>query len=439
MSSEHAAILMFVGLISVILLGTPLAFALGGLALIFGIIWWGTPVFNQFIIRIYGIMFNEVLVAVPLFILMGCLLERSGATEKLYGAMHRLMGPVRGGLALATVLICTLFAAATGIVGASLATMGLIALPAMLKRGYNKGLASGAVASGATLGILIPPSIMLVLYGPMAQVSVARLFAGAYGPGLLLSALYLVYIYVRCLLQPSAGPAISNEEREAGPSNLLLQLLIHLIPTLFLIIVVIGSILGGLASPTEASALGAFGAVILTLFYRKLNWQTLKTSVYSTLKITSMVLFVAIGASLFTGVFFGLGGGILMKEVLIGLPFGKWFVFSVMMFVIFILGMFIDWIGILFIVIPTFTPIGAVLGFDPIWFATMICVNLQMSFLTPPFAPSIFVLRGVAPPEVGTGEMIKGIYPFVGLQIIGLALCALFPEIILWLPRVTFG
>lgn len=441
MSPEQAAIAMIAALIVMIVLGIPLAFLLGGLALVFGLTWWGTQVFDQFILRIYGLMFNEVLVALPLFIFMGCLLERSGVTEKLYATLHRLMGPLRGGLGLATILICTLFAAATGVIAASITTMGLIALPAMVKRGYDKGLASGAVCAGGCLGILIPPSIILVIYGPMAGLSVARLFAGAVMPGLILSGLFLIYIAVRCLLQPEAGPPISDEEKQKLPASakLIPVLIMQSVPVLFLIIAVIGSILGGLASPTEASAVGAFGAVLVIALYRRLKWQTLKDSVYACLRTTSTVLFVVLGASLFTGVFFALGGGDLVRETLTGLPFGRWFVFAVMMFAIFILGMFIEVLGILLIVIPTFTPIGAALGFDPLWFAIMICVNLQMSFLTPPFATGIFFLKAIAPPEVSIGDIIRGVIPFVGLQMAGLFICAIFPQIILWLPEVTLG
>ncbi len=439
MSGEIASILMFVVLLVIVISGPPLAFTMGTLALIFGLIWWGPPVFHQFINRTYGLMSNSVLVAVPLFIFMGNILERSGSAEKLYGTLYSLMGSLRGGLALATVLIATAFAACTGVIAASVSVMGLIALPSMLKRGYDKSLATGAVCAGSTLGILIPPSIMIVMLGPMAGLSVSRLFAAAYAPGLLLSALYLTYISVRSFIQPNLGPPISAEERQATPGNMFSRLVLHLLPTLFLILAVMGSILSGLAAPTEASAFGAFGALVVAAAYRNLNWKSLKESVYQTLRVSSMVLFVAVGATLFTGVFFGLGGGELMKETLAGLPFGRWFIFGVMMFVIFILGMFIDWIGILFIIVPTFMPVATTLGFDPLWFAIIICVNLQMSFLTPPFCTTVFFLKGIAPPEVTTMDIYKGIVPFVLLQMVGLVLLTIFPGIVLWLPRAVFG
>jgi len=439
-SPEYLAITMFAALLILVIAGVPLFLSLGGLGLIFGLIGWGPIALNQFINRIYGIMANEVLPAVPLFIFMGYILERSGAAERLFGTMHVAMGSLRGGIALATVLICTLFAACTGIIGASVTTMGLLALSPMIKRGYDKALATGCICAGGTLGILIPPSIMLVLYGPMAALSVSKLFMGAVVPGLVLSALYLTYISVRCRLQPEMAPVVSIEERRAIPGGkLVLQLLLYLLPPLFLILAVMGSIFFGLCAITEAAAMGAFGAILVAAAYRRLNWKMLKESVYLNLKTTSMVMFVTIGAVIFSGVFMALGGGDFMGKVLLGLPFGKWGVLAALMVIIVILGMFIDWIGILFIVVPIFTPIGAALGFNPLWFALVICVNLQMSFLTPPFAYAMFYLKGVAPPEVTMADIYRGVVPFVILQAVGLALVIIFPPLALWLPGKMYG
>jgi len=341
---------------------------------------------------------------------------------------------------MATIFVCTIFAAATGIVGASVVTMGLLALPPMLKRGYNKELASGCILAGGTLGILIPPSIMIVVYGPMANISVARLFFGAFTPGLLLASLYVAYIAIRCFFQPHLGPPMPVEDRKAVSLSRKLYLTITgLVPPVFLIMSVLGMIFMGVAAPTEAAALGAFAAMLLAVGYRKLNWQSLKDVTYTTVRITSMIMFVVLGASMFTSVFMGLGGGHFVKDLLLAVPFGRWGVLIAMMLIVFILGMFIDWIGIVLIIVPLFTPIAATLGFDAIWFALLVMINLQMSYLTPPFAYAIFYLRGIAPPEVTIAHIYRGVIPFVLLQMVGLGLCIAFPQIILWLPGMMFG
>lgn len=439
MTPEMLALMMLIILIIMVINGVHLAFAMMFLAVIFGLMFRGPALLSLFMLNIFGVMQNEVLLAVPLFVFMGCILERSGAAEKLFGTVYQLLGPLRGGIAIACVLICTLFAACTGVIAASVTTMSLLALPAMLKRKYDKGLASGVVCAGGTLGILIPPSVMLVVFGPMAHLSVSKLFAGALFPGLVLSALYFAYILIKCWRNPAAGPAISSNERIEKGSRLLLHIVLYLLPVTLLLIAVLGSILAGITSPTEASSMGVAGAILIAILYRSINLRTLKESVLETLKITSMVFYVIVGASMFTSVFLFLRGGIMIENLLLALPLGKWFVLAAMMFTVFILGMLIDWIGILFIVVPVFMPIAIKLGFDPLWFGLLICVNLQMSFLTPPFAYAIFFLKGIAPPEVTTPDIYRGVIPFVILQMIGLALCIFFPQIILWLPRVTLG
>jgi len=440
MSPEHLAVMMFAGILVAVLIGIPLYLALGGLALIFAILGgWAPMVFDQFISRIYGgVMSNEVLPAVPLFIFMGAVLCHSGASEKLFNAMYRVLGGIKGGLAICTVLLCTLFAATAGIVGATESTVGLMALPAMLKRKYNIPLACGVICAGGTLGILIPPSVMLLLYGPIAGLSVAKLFIAAIFPGLLLSGLYIVYVFILCLVKPEYGPALSKEERAEVPMiKLLGEIALYMLPPLFLIFMVLGTILFGIASPTEAAAVGAFGAVIVAAGYRRFNFHILYDSAIQTLRITTMITFVTVGAMLFSGVFMALNGAVFIGNMVIALPLGKWGILIAMMAVVFILGAFIDWIAILFIAIPIFTPIAANLGFDPLWFAMLICVNLQMSFLTPPFAYTMFYLKGIAPPEVTMTHIYWGVVPFIGLQIIALAMCLAFPQIILWLPKVT--
>jgi tripartite ATP-independent transporter DctM subunit len=368
---------------------------------------------------------------------MGAILETSGAAERLFNTMYQLLGPVRGGLAFTTIIISTIFAACTGVIAASVTMMALIALPAMVKRGYNHGLATGVVCAGGTLGILIPPSVMLVMMGPMCNLSVANLLAGAVFPGLLLSVLYVLYVGVRCWVQPAAGPAISIAERKEAKGKLLVNSLLYMLPMIFLLVAVMGSILAGVTSPTEASALGAVGAMLVALLYRTLNLATLRRAVHETLFVTAMVFFVIVGASMFTSMFLYTRGGSVIEQFVLELPVSRWVILALMMFIIFILGMLIDWIGILFITIPIFLPIATKLGFNPLWFVELIAVNLQMSFLTPPFAYAIFFVKGVAPPEVTTQDIYWGVIPFVALQALGLALCVIFPDIILWLPGLT--
>jgi len=309
----------------------------------------------------------------------------------------------------------------------------------MLKRKYNKGLATGVVCAGGSLGILIPPSVMLVMYGPMANLSVAQLFAAALFPGLLLAGLYLLYIGIASWVKPNMAPAITEEERKLKGLKLWGNAALHMFPTLLLIIAVLGSIIAGVASPTEASGVGALFALIIALVYRKLTYQSIKGAAYTTLIVTTMVFFIIIGAGIFNSVFMFLGGGALIKSMLMSLPFGKWFVMFVMMFVLFIMGFFISWQGLLYVVVPIFLPVATNLGFNPLWFGILICLNLQMSFLTPPFAYAIFFVKGAAPPEISTWDIYRGVTPFVILQAVAVFLCIVFPEIILWLPRVTLG
>ena len=438
MSPEIIAILMFGGLLVGVLLGYPLAIVIGGIGMFAGVVFLGPMVFKMFPLRIIGLMSDYILLAVPLFIFMGTMMEISGTAERLFGALYLWLGGLRGGLAIATVLMGTILAACVGIIAASTIMMGLIALPSMLQRKYKKDLACGSVCAGGTLGILIPPSVMLVFYGPMSSLSVGKLMMGAFVPGLLLSTLYISYIVIRCLIRPEDGPPMPLEERAVPLLKKMGILLGGLVPPVFIVLAVLGSIFFGVAAPTEAAALGALAATILALAYRRLNWQTLTRSMLQTLRITCMAFLICWGATMFTGTFLRVGGGEVVTNLVLAMPGGKWGAFGVIMFIIFILGMFIDWMGILFVMVPIVTPIGAVLGFDPIWFALMVCVNLQMSFMTPPFAYAIFFLKGITKPEweVTTGHIIRGVLPFVALIIVGLVLCAVFPQIILWLPGV---
>lgn len=437
MSPELVTIVMFGAAIIGILLGYPLVFVLAGIALFMGIAAIGPGVFGLFRVRIWGMMINYTFLAVPMFVYMGLMVEKSGAAERLYGGLHLMFGGFRGGLAIATVLMGTILAACVGIIAASVIMIGLIAVPSMLQRGYSKELTCGSVCAGGTLGILIPPSLMLVIYGPMAQISVGKLFMGAFGPGLVLSALYMSYIAVRAWLKPQLAPPIAVEERAVPRLRKLRLLLTGMLPPLFLMLSVLGAIFFGVAAPTEAAAVGALAATLLTLAYRRFNWQVFKESMLGTVRITSMALFIGWGAQMFVGVFLKLGGGDVITNMVLAAPGGRWGAFSVVMFVIFILGMLIDWIGIVFIMIPLVTPLAPALGFDPLWFAMMIVVNLQMSFMTPPMAYAIFYLKGIAKPEweITTGHIIRGVIPFVALIIVGLLLCIAFPNIIMWLPH----
>jgi tripartite ATP-independent transporter DctM subunit len=351
--------------------------------------------------------------------------------------MRLLLGPIRGGIAVAVIVVSTLFAACTGIVGASVTTMGLLALPTMLRYGYDKRMSSGCITAGGCLGILIPPSIMLVVMGSQAGVSVGKLFAGAILPGLALSALYIIYILIRCYFNPVMGPAMSYEERSTISTKKIMSMAMKsLIPPMILILGVLGVIFAGIATPTEASGVGAFLVLLMVIGYKKFTWKGLYQAIIDTAKTTSMVVILVCSASCFTGIFIGLGGGDGFRELILGFGLGKWGTYFVMMLILFVLGMFIDWIGIVMITFPIFLPIGAQLGFDKLWFVVSIAVMLQDSFMTPPFGAALFYLKGVAPPQVKMADIIRGSVPFWELMEVGLILVVIFPELITWLPSI---
>ncbi len=424
--------LLFIG----VLTGFPLAIPIGGTGLIFGYLLHGTPVFDTIYARIFAQVTNSGFMAVPLFVFMGGMLEKSGIAQRMYESLYISFGKFRGGLAVVTIIIATLMAACIGVIAASVSMLTLVALPVMIKRGYDKGLATGSICAGGTLGILIPPSIMLILYGPAAWISVGKLFMAAFGPGFMLSFMYIIYIVVRSFLQPSVAPAITDEENRYTAVEKLLLVMKSLLPTLFLILSVLGVIYFGIAAPTEAAAVGAVVSVLLTIAYRRFSWQGLKEVAVSTLKLTGMVLLIASCSTAFVSVFLGGGGGEVVSNFILNFPGGKWSVFTLVMVITFILGAFIDWVGIIFVLVPILSPIIPKLGFDPLWFAMMIIVNLQMSFLTPPFAYAIFFLKGAADPALGieTRDIIRGVIPFIGVIAVGLVFLVLFPGIITWLP-----
>jgi tripartite ATP-independent transporter DctM subunit len=445
MTPEILTILMFVTLMASIALGHPLAITLAGVATIFGLIDNGGNIpglLDLFVNNAWGLFQNYTLVAVPLFIFMAQILDRSKVSEALFDALYIVLGGLRGGLGMAVIVVSTVFAATTGIVGASVVAMGLMAGPALLRRGYDKSLAAGIICSSGTLGILIPPSIMLVVYGGltgMKETSVGNLFAGAIIPGLILSGLYLLYVGVRCAFNPKLGPPIPKEERTHTTAEKFSMTMKSFVPPFSLILTVMGTILAGVATPTEAAALGCVGAMLLAIVSKKFNWDVIVQACNATLKTTAMIMILFIGGKLFSVVFLSMGGGDVVADLLLGMDVSEYVVLAIMMAVVFMMGMFIDWAAILLVVVPIFTPIAMDLNFDPLWFAMLICLNLQTSFLTPPFGYSLFYFKGVAPPEYTMPAIYKGIIPFVGIQVIGLALMIIFPQIITWLPSVFFG
>jgi len=436
-SPELVTIIMFSAILVGVVLGYPLSLVVGGIGIVMGILLFGVNISLQLIYaRIFELLNNYTLLATPGFIFMGVMLGYSGVTERMFSAMYLWLSGFRGGLAIITVLVGTILAACVGIIGASVTALAIIALPEMIKRGYSKSLACGAVCAGGTLGILIPPSIMLVIYGPMAALSVGKLFFGAFMPGFMLSGMYCLYIAMHSYLKPAIGPPVPKEERAVPWLKKTTDLLASLIPPMVLILGVLGSIFFGIAAPTEAAGVGALVATLLAVAYRRFSFKMLKDTATETVKISGMVLLIGCTAYAFVGVFMRAGGGEIVEQTILSAPGGKWGIFAIIMFIVFLLGYFIDWLGILFIVVPIITPIGAALGFDPLWFAMMICVNLQTSFLTPPFAYAIFYVRGAADPSLGvtTGDIIRGVIPYVILIVVGLGLLIAFPQKILWLP-----
>jgi len=437
LTPEFLTIGMFVVLFIGVLTGFPLALPIGGAGLYFGYVMFGDAAFDMIYTRVYAQLTNTGFMAVPLFVFMGGMLERSGIAKRMYESLYVSFGRFRGGLAIVSIMIGTIMAACIGVIAASISMLAMVALPVMIKRGYDKGLATGCICAGGTLGILIPPSIMLIVYGPAAWISVGKLFTAAFGPGLMLSGLYMLYIAIRAFFQPSIAPAISKEE--AGDYTFLAKikmLITSLLPTMILILSVLGAIYTGIAAPTEAAAVGAVISIILTIAYRQFSFKALMEVSLSTIKLTCMVLLIASMSTAFVSVFLSGGGGDVVRDFILGFPGGKWSVFAMIMVVTFALGAFIDWVGIIFVLVPILSPIIPLLGFDPLWFAMMIIVNLQMSFLTPPFAYAMFFLKGAADPALGieTKDIIRGMLPFVGIVALGLVLMIIFPQIVLWLP-----
>ncbi|MDD3631889.1 MAG: TRAP transporter large permease subunit [Atribacterota bacterium] len=443
LSPEIITFLMLGGVLVLVLTGFPIGLVIGSVAFLVGTLIFGPKItFNILYSRLYELTLNYPYLAVPLFTFMGVILENSGIAEDLYEALYEWLSGFRGGLAVVTIIVGTILAACLGTITASVTILTLIALAPMVKRGYDKSIASGSIVAAGTLGILIPPSIMLVVYGPQAGVSVGRMFMGAIFPGLLLSGLYIAYISIRCALNPKLGPPIPVEARQKiSYREKTVKLIKAVAPTLLIIIAVLGTIYTGIAPPTEAAAMGSLAVVILAIAYRKFTWRLIKYSSMEVLRVSAFVLLIAGLSYAYVGVFMSAGCGEVVTNLIMAVPGGRWGAFAMVMLIVFVLGMFIEWIGIVFIVVPVFSPIFVKLGFDPLWAAMMVCINLQMAFQTPPMAMSIFVCRGTAPPELGVtmDDIIKGVIPFIVIIMFCLILCTIFPQIITWLPEKMIG
>lgn len=438
--TEMMPLFLFLSLFVLLMFGFPVAFTLGGVSLIFGYFTFGIDFFNLLPLRIWGVMTNYVMIAVPLFVYMGVMMEKSGLAEELLETMALLFGRVRGGLAISVVVVGALLAASTGIVGATVVTMGLLSLPTMLKRGYSPEVATGTICSAGTLGQIIPPSIVLVLLGSILNVSIGDMFMGAVLPGLLLVGLYFIWIFIVAVLWPESAPAMSAEElADFHGWPMIKRIFRAFIPPFVLILSVLGSIFKGIASPTEAAAVGAMGATLLTVFQRKMSYATLRAVMRDTTTLTCMVFIILVGATAFGLVFRGMDGDVYLRNLIIDSNLSPYAFIAVVMVVVFIAGFFIDFIEITFIIVPVVAPIFHHMGIDLLWVGILIAMNLQTSFLTPPFGFALFFLKGVAPSNVTTGHIYKGIIPYIVIQIIALTLVIMYPELVTWLPKAILN
>ena len=439
--------LMFGSLLVLLMAGLPLAFVTGGLACVFLFILGDAQMLNIVPSRIFPLMTDYQLSAIPLFIFMASMLERAGIIGDMFDVIYKILGGLRGGLAVATIIASTILAAMVGVIGAAVVTMGIIALPSMLKRNYDPKIAMGSIMAGGTLGILIPPSILAIIYAVVAEQSVGELFIGAVFPGLLLSGLYILYVVMRCTINPRLGPPIPVEERISLAEKV--RLLRKMSAPIILIFVVFSALFSGAATPVEAAGIGSFGAFIVAALHGMLDWPTIREAAIGTLKASAMVIWIMFGATIFVGLYVVEGGQQFVTDALDATGLGPWGVLILMQVILIILGMFLDWVGILLLCVPIFVPIirglGAqAFGFDNLddlvlWFGVLYLVNMQMSFLSPPFGYALFYLRGVAPPEIPMADIFRAALPFLGLQLVGLIITMLWPEIVLWLPRLVYG
>ena len=438
MSNELLGVIMLITLLGVIFIGFPISFTLIIVALIFGYIGLGEMTFHLMVTQTFGMMQEEVLAAVPLFIFMGYITEQAELMERLFKAFRVLLAPLKGSLYLGVVLTATVFAMATGIVGAAVTVLGIMAAPIMIKCGYSPRLSSGAIAAGGTLGILIPPSVMLIVMGPVLGVSVAKLYAAAFGPGFLLACMYIAYLLIRSWINPKLGPPLPPEERLGSGKEKFMEFVAGMVPLGVLITGTLGSILGGLATPTEAASMGSAGALLLALAYRKLNWEKLRKAAIGTLQTSSMVIFLGVASNVFGAVFARLGSADMITKTLLALPVSPFVMLLIIMVLIFLLGWPFEWPAIIYLFLPIFMPLVLALKFDLVWFGTLVAVNLQTAFLSPPVAMSAYYLKAVVP-QWDLKTIYLGMADFMVIQVIALLALMLFPELALWFPRWLFS
>ena len=437
MSIEILTLIMLGSMVVLLVIGLPLAFVTGIIAFGFALFLYGPFALPLIASRIYGFVSVYALIAVPMFVFMASVLERSGIARDLFGAMHVLSGNLRGGLAIQTMVVAVLMAAMTGIIGGEIVLLGLVALPQMLRLNYDRKLAIGTVCAGGGLGTMIPPSIVLIFYGLTAQVSIGDLFLATVIPGLLLAGIYIAYILIRCYINPDLGPPAPTEDRNLSFAEKMVMVRDILLPVL-VVFMVLGSIYGGIASVSEAAGMGVIGVILCTWIRKELKWQLIRESLHQTMMTCGVILWLVFGATALIGVYNLMGGIDFVKNLMTGLPFPPIMILLIMMAILLVLGFFIDWIGIMLLTMPVFVPIVVEMGYDPIWFGILFCMNMQISYLSPPFGPAAFYLKGVAPPEISLQDIYNSLWPFMALQILGLAIVMAFPQLALWLPSLAY-
>lgn len=438
MAVDTLTLLLFLALVSALVVGVPIAFATGAIAVVFGVWLFDINTLNLIVSRVFTLMGNQILVSVPLFILMAMVLEKAGIAEDIFKAAYVWSGRIRGGLAVAVIISCALMAAMVGVIGAEIVTMGVVALPAMLKRGYGKSLALGSICAGGGLATLIPPSVVLIMYALTTGTSIGQLYMAGILPGLMLAGFYIIYVITISYLKPEIAPSAPPEEINIPLMEKLAYLKKLILPGI-VAFGVLGSLYMGIATPTEAAGIGVAGAVVAAALNRRLTWAGMSSAVVETTKVTCMLYWLFFGASALIGIYTIAGGTQYLKDLIAGLPIGKWGILLVVNLIWIVLGCIIDWIGILLLTAPIFVPVLVALGFDPIWIGVLFCMNMQISYISPPFGPAAFYLKGAAPPGITMGDIFRSVWPFIGIQILALLTLVAFPEIALWLPRTMLN
>lgn len=438
MAVDTLTLLLFLALVSALVVGVPIAFATGAIAVVFGVWLFDINTLNLIVSRVFTLMGNQILVSVPLFILMAMVLEKAGIAEDIFKAAYVWSGRIRGGLAVAVIISCALMAAMVGVIGAEIVTMGVVALPAMLKRGYGKSLALGSICAGGGLATLIPPSVVLIMYALTTGTSIGQLYMAGILPGLMLAGFYIIYVITISYLKPEIAPSAPPEELDIPLMEKLGYLKKLILPGM-VAFGVLGSLYTGIATPTEAAGIGVAGAVLAAAVNRRLTWTGMSSAVVETTKVTCMLYWLFFGASALIGIYTIAGGTQYLKDLIAGLPIGKWGILLVVNLIWIVLGCIIDWIGILLLTAPIFVPVLVSLGFDPIWIGVLFCMNMQISYISPPFGPAAFYLKGAAPPGITMGDIFRSVWPFIGIQVLALLTLVAFPEIALWLPRTMLN